>query len=77
LFLDEPLTSCKGMRWECKIVVDSWRQPEYSKIFSSFRRKFYQEEFFIYIWEASKVKREWKLIISNKILSRDEDTIGE
>jgi hypothetical protein len=34
---------------ECKIVVDSWRQPENNKIFSSFRRKFYQEEFFIYL----------------------------
>jgi hypothetical protein len=53
------------MCWECKIVVDSWRQPEYSKIFSSFRRK---EEFFIYIWEARKVKREWELIISKKVL---------
>ena len=34
---------------EYKIVVDSWRQPENSKIFSSFQRKFYREEFFIYL----------------------------
>jgi len=34
---------------ECKIVVDSWRQPGNSKIFSSLRRKIYQEEFFIYL----------------------------
>jgi hypothetical protein len=34
---------------ECKIVVDSWRQPENYKIFSSFPRKCYQEEFFIYL----------------------------
>jgi hypothetical protein len=49
----EPLKLfCKAwntMPRECKIVVDSWRQPENSKIFSSFPRKFYQEEFFIYL----------------------------
>jgi hypothetical protein len=49
----EPLKLfCKAwntMPRECKIVVDSWRQPENSTIFSSFPRKFYQEEFFIYL----------------------------
>jgi hypothetical protein len=34
---------------ECKTVVDSWRQPENYKMFSSFPRKFYQEDFFIYL----------------------------
>jgi hypothetical protein len=34
---------------ECKTVADSWRQPENYKIFSSFQRKFYHAEFFIYL----------------------------
>jgi hypothetical protein len=31
----------------------------------------------LFIWEASKVKREWYLIISKKFLSRNEDIFGE
>jgi len=69
---------------ECKIVVDSWRQPENSTIFSSFPRKFYQEEFFIYLGgqqsqkgvvahhfqeTSTKERRYFRTITENKFVS--------